>query len=166
MVELANTSADPAAIQQHINVSTVVVLQGQAGVRHTIRSIRANREIPEAFDSTDVGDFSGLRGNSQDNAVQVVLPFYLASEPRICLQFAALALKRCNLEIRLRTELTEPGLFDKNVASGALTGAAAQRLYRQAGLLYNFHQAGALACLEFVLRAVTVGSKYLCQRGL
>lgn len=100
---------------------------------------------------------SGLGGNRENHALKLVLPFNLTGKPGVGLDFTALSFECRKFEVGLRLQLAKPGFLDKNVACGALAAATAKRFNRQSGLPKYFHQGGAIAGIDFVLRAIAVG---------
>ncbi len=111
---------DRPPIQQHIYISTVVILQVKTRIRHTICAIGANRDVPESLDFPLGWHLSDFWCDRQSYPIQIIAPAYLAGKPRVRLSLAALTLKCGNLKIRLWFEHAEPRLLNEYMAGGAL----------------------------------------------
>jgi len=64
---------------------------------------------------------SGFWCDPQNNPVQIIGPYYLASKSGVRLHFAPFTLECGNLKIRPLLELAEPRLLNENVAGSTLT---------------------------------------------
>ena len=126
---------------------------------HAGRTIGSNREIPERFHRRR----SGLGRYGEHNAIQFILPFDLAGQPRVWLYFAALAFERRQFEFRLRLQRAQPGFFDEDMAGSALAAAAAKCFDRQSGLPKYLHESRAIAGIDLVLRAIAICCENSCQ---